>query len=320
LAALKIEQKMKKLGLFILAGGLLLGGCKETEPTSSNDTYPTDALTVDAKQRVLVVEQTGAWCQFCPNGAEKMIALDAFLGDAILPIAVHNKDDLTLPVSGLWDDNYPTQGVPNFYVMNEDAGLSPEGKIPAYINLVPTLGVNHAVVTTDTSYNVYAKIEVFTDSYNEDYLINSYLILDGVLAKDYGGGLDLNQVSSVPIVQTGAGSTPTKWAQNAAVVNGEPQVKAGDNYDHIEVLFTPANTANPWGLPLAEVNPFGRDFIEGDILGTKNTPILLSIPKTSLAPFETGLSVATIVWRLRTDGSGGYDYVNGYMSHFSNTN
>jgi hypothetical protein len=68
-------------------------------------------------------------------------------------------------------------------------------------------------------------------------------------------------------------------------------------------------------VPLADINPFGTEFIKGDILGTKNTPILLSIPKTSLSPFETGLSVVTIVWRLRTDGSGAYDYVNGYMSH-----
>ena len=33
-------------------------------------------------------------------------------------------------------------------------------------------------------------------------------------------------------------------------------------------------------------------------------------------PWETGLSFATIVWRLRTDGTGGYDYVNGYVSPF----
>ena len=307
---------MKKLGLFIVAAGLLLGSCKKTEPTTNDSSYPTDNLTVDPKQRVLVVEQTGAWCQFCPNGAEKLIALDAFYDDAILPIAVHNGDDITLPVGGLWDNNYPFSGVPNFYVMNEDASQSPEGKIPAYLNVVPVFGVTHNVITTDTSYNVYAKVQVFADSYGEDYLINSYLMLDGVLAKDYGGGIDLNQVSSVPIVQTGAGSIPSKWAQDAAIVNGEPQVKAGDNYYHTEVLYTPAKTMNPWGMPIADVNPFGRDFIEGDILGTKNTPILLSIPKSSLSPFETGLSVVTIVWRLRTDGSGAFDYVNGYMSHF----
>ena len=63
------------------------------------------------------------------------------------------------------------------------------------------------------------------------------------------------------------------------------------------------------------VNPFGTEYIEGDILGTKNTPMMLSIPLFSIDPFETEVSVYSIVWRLRTDGSGAYDYVNGYMSH-----
>ncbi len=263
---------------------------------------------------------TGAWCQYCPNGAEKMIELSTFYGDGIIPIAVHNQDALTLPIGGVWDNNFPTTGVPNFYVMSEDAGQSPNNFIPAYINKAPLMGVVHDVKATDTAFNVYAKVEVFDDAFNEDFMIMSYIILDGVLAKDYGGGIDLNQVSSVAIVQTGAGSTPTKWAQDAAFVNGEPQVGAGDDYYHEHVLYTPANTANMWGLPLAEVNPFGKDFIKGDILGTRNTPIILSIPRPSFPVFETELSVATMIWRLRTDGSGAYDFVNGYMSHIGSSN
>ena len=103
-------------------------------------------------------------------------------------------------------------------------------------------------------------------------------------------------------------------------MNGELQIKAGDDYYHGDVLYTPANTVNPWGMPLADVNPFGKDFLTGDILGTRNTPILLSIPKNTLAPFETEVSVATMIWRLRTDGSGAYDFVNGYMSHVGHSN
>ena len=53
---------MKKIGLLLMAGALVFASCK-TEETTSDTSYPTDGLTVDEKQRVLVIEQTGAWCQ-----------------------------------------------------------------------------------------------------------------------------------------------------------------------------------------------------------------------------------------------------------------
>ncbi len=303
---------MKKIGLLLLSATFILGACKKEDDAPKAATYPTSGLLVSDQQVVLVLEATGAWCQFCPNGAATMIEMVATHGDKILPIAVHSSDPITAPISGILDANFPTTGVPNFYVMNEDAGQSPGNKIAAYINEVPTLGIAHTVVTTDSSWNVYPKVEFFKSAINEDYLVNSYIILDAVLAKDYGSGNDLNQTSSVPIA---GGINPTKWLQDAAIVGGVPQIKAGDDYYHTEAVVGVANTTNPFGKALADVNPFGREFIEGDILGTKNTPIMLSIPKFSIAPYETGVSIYTIVWRLRTDGSGAFDYVNGYVSH-----
>lgn len=303
---------MKRIVIAIISVGMLFAACEKDTPTTGNQSYPTDGLTVENKQRVLVMEQTGAWCQFCPNGAATMVELVAFYEDAIVPIAVHSGDALTAPISGIWDNNFPASGVPNFYVMNEDAGQAPQNKISGYLNQIPFVGITHAIETTDSSWNVYPKLQVFEASFNEDYLINSYLILDAVLAKDYGSGIDLNQISSVPIA---GGVNPTKWLQDAAFVDGEPQIRAGDDYYHTESLVGVANTFNPFGLALADFNPFGNEYIDGDILGTKNTPILLSIPRVSIAPFETEISIVTIVWRLRTDGSGAFDYVNGYMSH-----
>jgi len=303
---------MKKIGLIVLSAAFVLGACEKTTDTPAAATYPTDGLKVSQQQVVMVMEQTGAWCQFCPNGAVLMTQLIAEHGNKILPIAVHSSDPLTAPISGILDLNFPAAGVPNFWVMNEDAGQSPASKIALYINEEPILGVTHAVVKTDSSWNVYPKIEFFGSVFNEDYLINSYVIFDAVLAKDYGNGIDLNQVSSVPVA---GGTNPTKWLQDAAFVNGEPQIKAGDDYYHTEAIVGAANTINPWGKPVADVNPFEREYIEGDILGTKSSSILLSIPKVSKGPLKTDISIYTVVWRLRTDGSGEYDYVNGYASH-----
>lgn len=307
---------MKKISLMLLSAAFVLGACKKEDDQVATDTYPTTGLTVSEQQNVLLVETTGAWCQYCPNGAVSMIEVVATFGDKILPVAVHSKDPLTAAISGVWDNNFPTSGVPNFYVMNEDAAQSPLNKIAAYINQVPTMGVTHAIVTTDTSWNVYPKIQVFKNSLSEDYLVNSYLILDAVLAKDYGNGIDLNQISSVPVA---GGANPTKWLQDAAFVGGEAQIKAGSDYYHQEALVGVSTTPNYFGKALADVNPFGTEYIEGDILGTQNTPIVLSILKPAvenlIAPLNTTVSIYTIVWRLRTDGSGAYDYVNGFMSH-----
>jgi hypothetical protein len=166
---------------------------------------------------------------------------------------------------------------------------------------------------------VYPKIEILRSAtLNENFFVQSFLLIDGVEARDYGNGIDLNQVSSVPKVSTGSGANPTKWVLDAAEVDGEPAIKAGDVYTHDEVVAGVAtNTADFWGHNLGEINPFGNEFLEGDVLGTKHTPIMLSIQMQGIdyKQFNAHLSVATIIWKFRSDGSGRYDYVNGYLSH-----
>ncbi len=308
---------MKKLAIVLLSIGVVFSACKKEEDKgTTGSSYPTDGLTVSAKQRVLVVEHTGAWCQYCPNGAVIMTEMIGTYNDDIIPIVAHDGDPLAMPATKKIADNYPAAGYPNFYVMNTEEGQSPSNAIAGATSLKPVMGVTHAVVNTDSSWNVYPRIEVFESSLAEDYLVNSYILLSGIVAKEYSGGtIDLNQTSSVAVA---GGVNPTKWLQDAAIVDGKPLIKAGSTYMHNEALVASSNTSNPFGFAIAEANPFGTEYIEGDILGTKNTPILLSIPKFSPAPFvDAEMTVVTIIWRLRTDGSGAYDYVNGYMSHLA---
>ena len=58
----------------------------------------------------------------------------------------------------------------------------------------------------------------------------------------------------------------------------------------------------------------GNAFAAGDVYGTRYTPIQFEIEKPSL-PFDADFSIATIIWQLRQDGSGAYDYINGTVSH-----
>jgi hypothetical protein len=313
---------MKKIALFGLALTLGLVSCKKENTTTTDSTFPTDNLTVDKQQNVFVMDKTGSWCQYCPNGTEQMIMEKAKHGDRVIGFATHGgSDPLANTASDLLINNFlDSAGFPTLLVMNENSGQDIANNVLAAMNLpdLPYFGVKHSTAVTDSSINVYAKVECLNTIQNENFFVQSFLLLDGIEGRDYGNGIDLNQTSSLPIVTTGSGATPTKWALDAAFVNGEPQVKSGDIYTHDEAVFGVAtNTQTFWGHNLAEVNPFGTEFLAGDVLGTKYTPLLMSIKTDGLdySQYNAKVTIATIVWRFRNDGSNLYDYVNGYISH-----
>ena len=311
---------MRKILLFSLVVSLAFVSCKE-DVTSSGSSFPTDNLTVDKQQNVLLLEQTGVWCPYCPIGAEQMKMETEKHGDRLVAIALHGggTDPLKTAVADAIRNNcFDTiTSYPWLVVMNESSGQDASHNVLAALTPAeaPYFAVKHTVEITDSSYNVYSKVEVLREVNNQDFFIQSYLLLDGVIAKDYGNGLDLNQQSNQPYV---SGTNPTKWALDAAIVDGEPTAKAGDIFYHEEVVFgVGLNTPDIWGFPLGAINPFGTEYLEGDILGTKYTPIIVSIPLVDITPLESSYSVATIIWMYKDDGSGFYDYINGYVAHLN---
>ena len=328
---------MKKvIALGAITGALFMTSCKVNGPDVAPITYPGDSLVVTSVAKPLVIETTGAWCQYCPNGAEIMTMIDGVLGDSVVLIANHVGDWFATDnaASSKFDDNFPTSGVPNFYVNNTDVGQSPTAAAGAATLNAVEFGVDAHVIDDSTKFIVYPRVKCLETKIDEVYMIQSYLLLNGVVAKDYGNGVDLNQVSSVALVTTGSGSTPSVWAQDAADVGGTFLIKSGTNYTHDEVLFkhatvgitgwaesddaatadTSAITLGAWGMSLGDLNPLGNAFAAGDVYGTRYTPIQFEIEKPSL-PFDADFSIATIIWQLRQDGSGAYDYINGTVSH-----
>jgi len=332
---------MKKLiTLSAVLGALFLTSCDTGGPEPAPATYPGDSLSVSGVVRPLVIETTGAWCQYCPNGAEIMATLDGILGDSVILVANHVGDWFSTDneASAKFDDNFPTSGVPNFYVNNTDVGQSPATAAAAATMAEVAFSLEADAMLNDagTSFTVYPRIKVLETKTENIYMVQSYLLLNGVVAKDYGGGVDLNQVSSLPKVSTGSGTTPTTWAQDAAVVAGTPLITSGTTYTHDEVLYDHATTAvvgwlessdaatsdttttalGPWGMNLGDINPLGNAYAAGDIYGTRYTPFQFHINKPTLpAGMDADFSIATIIWELRQDGSGDYDYINGVVTH-----
>ena len=119
---------MKKLiALSVLASTVLLSSCETGGSEPAPMTYPGDSLSVSSLARPLVIETTGAWCQYCPNGAEIMAMVDGIMGDSVVLVANHVGDWFANgnAASAAFDGNFPTSGVPNFYVNNTDVGQSP---------------------------------------------------------------------------------------------------------------------------------------------------------------------------------------------------
>ena len=334
------NRLMKKLiALSAVVGALFMTSCETGGAEPAPATYPGDSLTVTDQARPLVIETTGAWCQYCPNGAEIMTMIDGVLGDSVVLVANHVGDWFAVDnaASGAFDDNFPTSGVPNFYVNNTDQGQNPTGAAASAIFDEVAFGVEAEVIDTAGKLVVYPRIKCLQTKIDEVFMVQSYLLLNGVVAKDYGNGVDLNQVSSLPKVTTGSGATPTVWSQDAAeIASGVFLIASGTTYTHDEALFGHATTAvkgwtkspdanvadtssvtlGPWGMNLSDINALGGSYAAGDVFGTRYSAVQLEITKPTLPTgMEADYSVATIIWQLRQDGSGDYDYINGVVTH-----
>lgn len=316
---------------YLIAGVavLALASCRKPEPEPTPEVYITDSLTVSTKQKVLVIETTGTWCQYCPNGAQSMLmAMNAYNDSVnhealVIPFASHTGDPFETALQTALNNAFPTTGVPNFYVQNADAGQDIMGPIAGALLNEPSVGVNHAWVQKGDTIYVYPKVEFFKDRKDAKYYVQSYVLVTNIDAKEYnanGAVINLNQVSSVPIATTGSGPTPTKWT---AQVNPATKKKAGDIYQHDHTPMTAGLTPNPFGVELDSINPLNDDFFEGDIFGSKYTPIVIKIPLNKdiqmqavrgLLP-NVKLEVATLIWEPRSDGEPGVLFVNGHIDH-----
>ena len=315
---------MKHYAFTLSLAALALVSCNRKNDdanTGVDGPYPTDNLVVLEKQYALLSETTGSWCQYCPNGARAVKEAEVQFGSFLLPVGLHTNDPLSNPTSADWEANYPTTGVPNFYVGNDDAGQDIEAKLLALGAQEPFMGVAHTVQESADAYTVYAKVKVFKPSTTSNYLIQSYLLAD-VQAKGFSG-VDLTQVSSVPIVNQGTVNEGSYWTQdldflfgNGTTIDTVRIANANERYFHEFSLIDRSNTDFSWGASLDTINPFGTEYLEDDVFGTKFTPIKLVIEKKSIAPIEVKrYHILTVIWKFRQDGTIGYDFINGDMTH-----
>ena len=156
------------------------------------------------------------------------------------------------------------------------------------------MGVAHNVEDADTSWLVHIKAEFFEDAIQKNYFLQSFLLLDNVLAKDNSGfgGPDLRQTSGVPLVEKGPDGGRSIWKVDVGVVNGVPTVKAGDKFYHKDNLWAFADgdsNMTQWGfLGVGQSIRFGLSCRR--CAREKYTPIRFHIDKPTFSSLA-GLNV-----------------------------
>ncbi len=281
---------MKKILAIALMTGLVFAGCKKEEGNNG-----TGTLEPAQKQRALVMETTGSWCGYCPNGAEMMLQEEHNFGGDMMGVAVHTGDALETPTASAFSSNFPASGVPNFYVGNQNSGQSIAGNIANLIAQSPMAGVGHNWKRSGDKINVSAKVK-FYEAGSGTYYVGTYFIQGDIEASgsltqsDFTNRLeDVNGVS--------------KWTVDAAPVNSNGSqkflIKSGDSFIHAHTLTSSADNLSTWGEAIP-VPPSANDQY------TMNFTI--TIPANSAT---NGMKVLTVLWK--DNGSGGVEFVNGYM-------
>lgn len=295
--------------------------CDPTEDDDPETTYPSDNLSVTADQNIFVVERTNVDCGSCITTQEATEVMKTLYPERIIPMSLHTTDtlytDFNLAVEA-------TLGIDagntfNLFINHTQVASNPYEIVQDIIdgNIPSGVGVNHATGTNDTAWIIYPKVKFFADNQSDLY-VQSYVMLDGVVAKQYAG-VDLTQQSTDSRVTTGANGSPTYWNQNGGQTgDNEYLYSANTTYlHHDDLLAAGVNDTSEYGIPLSTINPLGQSFFNGDIFGNQYTPIEIFVPFPDFdiaSAVGADLKVVTIVWERIPGSPDVYSFVNGYYS------
>jgi len=280
---------MKKTLLFIGAVALMLSACKKDK-----DGGAVGVLDPVQVQRALVTDLTGAWCGWCPNGSEKLIQLEHNYS-YVLPVGIHTGDVLETPTATGWKQNFPSSGVPNFYVGNQNASQSPEGYVMTIASQTPTAGVGHEYTDAGTKLSIKSRVKFYNND-NGQYFMNVYFIngdepaSGSLLQSDFTGRLE-NKPNSQNV-------NTTYWKVDAAPVASGNLIKANSVFQHAHTILAHGDGLGTWGeqLPVSSVSA-------GDVY---------TLNYTLTKPFNVrpGYKVLTVIWKM--EGTKAM-FINGYM-------
>lgn len=222
-------------------------------------------VTETVVKKTFVQEFTGAWCQFCPDGAIKLAELMANDPD-VIGVAIHNSDGMVTPEGKTIDDTYAT-GYPSAtidnYLFNGETDVAQSRNlwsnfaadrqalpVPGKVSIISK---TYDAATRQLDVTVQADFVVEAES---DFRFNLYLVEDSIK----GTG---NQFDQVNAYNTTAGhpmqgkGNPIKNYQHMHVVTKilggawgvagiiPSTVTKGSSYTYTFSYKLPAETTSP---------------------------------------------------------------------------
>lgn len=178
----------------------------QSDDDNSNDvmTKATSVIANAPMKKVMLVDHTGAWCQFCPDGTvifENILA-DLSLGAQTIGVAMHVGDAMEIPagdeVSTTFVSGYPNGSV-DYYKFSDqsDVGMSRTvwtAKVAERMQMLSPVAVSVDAVSynpANRQMQVTVKADFKTDISTDEMRFNLYVLEDSVV----GSGTGYDQVN-----------------------------------------------------------------------------------------------------------------------------
>jgi hypothetical protein len=315
---------MKKVFLFLFAALLGISCGDDDNDNNDNTGYPTDNLTLRDEKKVLVLNNYAPFSGISISNRIFEIVADNEFGDDLHwinivtppnPLSSQPSVDLAAEFGLGTPNDLSLNGIPysigaTFF---EDIAMRLE-------NGRAIASVAHKVTKNDTAWLIDSKVKFWKDTVAANrFKIETYFLAD-VPAYNYSSiGIDFRMANVTDVIDRA--DSISSWIISIPSVDSSSQViRPGDEFVHTNVMFDKATPDSLYGNPIATYTPFGLQFFENDVIGTRSTPIRHSflrpnnddITSNDIEFIYTPIFL-TVIWS-EDPLTGAVDYINSFMS------
>lgn len=284
--------------------------------------YPTDGLSLEKKSNALLL--MGSDKQNPTTAAYEAYRLMSTYEHTNRLNTVNMFNSFINPEADSIMMEFQSPSAPYFVVGPTEIMLFDlEDEVKMALREKPLLAVSHAVSQNDTAWIIDHKVKFFEDTIYDQIYIDTYM-LTKVKAQVYNSGtsteVDLRMAATPDLIKNPALPLPfeSQWDVDIYSMDSSKVLAARNTpYYYQNVFLDKFDSISRWGFKLGSYWPFNGEFYNGDIIGTKDTPIRHYFRKPKKGDDEalSGFNVKfmSVVWIL-DPSTGSMKHANSYIS------